>query len=102
MANPKELLWTGPSKNIDGSAFTSDQYGGFEIEVDGKPAVAVSNAWATDYQYRMDLALLELGYGDHSVRMRTVAKGGLVSDWTPALTFRIAPAPLAPTNLRVA
>lgn len=103
MANPTKLSWTGPTKNTDGSDFTADQYAGFELEINGEGAVTVPAAWSTDSRYEMPLSDLQAvqATGDYSLRMRTVAKNGNVSEWSaPAafsMDFRV---PAAPTGLQ--
>lgn len=102
--NHEAIEWTGPTQNEDGSPFTEDQYGGFEIEIDGAPAVAVPNAWAEDRKYSIPMIDVIPELGVHTIRMRTVAKGGEVSEWTPELKFElkeVRPKPLPPANLAV-
>lgn len=101
MVAPTRLLWTAPDVNTDGSPFTREQYGGFEIEVDDQPAVAVPNAWDDDRMYEMDLALLQLPQGQHKARMRTVAANGLVSDWSNSVEFDTRVAPMPPLAFSV-
>lgn len=103
MANPTKLAWSGPLLNVDDTTFTAAQYAGFELEIRRGPEatqVAVPVAWRDDGQYEFPLTNLGIGYGVANVRMRTVAVGGLVSEWTNEVILTLAAPPGPPTNLR--
>jgi hypothetical protein len=103
LANPIELVWTGPSKNTDDTDFTVDQYVGFELEIrrgSAVSAVSVPVGWSVDRQYTFPLADLSVGYGTSELRLRTVGIGG-ASVWTDPITVTLVAAPLPPTALAV-
>lgn len=105
MANPNTLYWTGPDKMTDGSAFTSAEYAGFEIEVSqggSATVIAVPAAWKADHAYSLPLRDLPLGVGPATVRMRTLSVGYGSSDWTNPVSFTLRGPPLPPQNVRVA
>lgn len=103
MANPTKLAWEGPTKYTDGSAFGAADFAGFEISVNGQPAVALPVQWQTTNQYEFDIAALGLSFGTHAVNLRTVAVNGQRSDPSATVTFQLADErrPFPPTNLRV-
>jgi len=103
--NPTKLLWSVPRTNVDGSPFTAAQYAGFEAEIvgpGGTTQVAVPAAWNDAGAYEMPLADLGVGFGASTARLRTLAVGGLMSDWSSAVNITIAAPPPTPQNLRVA
>lgn len=99
--NPTTLSWTQPEQNTDGSPFTADQFAGFEVSLNDQPAFVIPSGWDTDGMYEMPLALLALANGPYSLKMRTVNKLGVASDWTEAVSFVLSPIPKAPFGLRV-
>lgn len=100
MANPVNLEWTGPTTYVDGKPYGQLDHGGYEVELNGNPAVAIPTAWNVANTYTFPIADLPgLKQGDNSVRMRTVAASGQVSDPTAAVTFRYLSVPKAPTNV---
>lgn len=96
----KTLKWVGPTTYTDGSPFGNGDLAGWEIVVDGQPAVNVPAAWHPDNNYEYEL---ELGYGTHTVTVATVASNGSVSEPSAPLTFTIEDdrVPNPPTSLRV-
>lgn len=97
------LSWTGTTTYTDGSTFGSADFAGYELSIDGKPAVVLPVAWQTSNQYSFDMAALGLSYGSHSATLRTVAVNGQRSDPAGPVTFLVVDnrKPAAPTNLRV-
>lgn len=105
MANPTKLTWTGPTTYTDGTPYGAADHAGYEISINGQPAVAVPVAYQVSNQYEFDIALLGVvSYGTYSVTMRTVAANGQRSVPTNPVTFRIDDlrTPNPPTNLAVA
>lgn len=103
MANPKNLSWTAPTQYTDGKPFGQADHGGYEVEVNGQSQFAIPLAWDVDGAYSWPVVDLPgLAQGANSVRMRTVAANGQVSDWTPAVTFEYLSVPFPPTGLAVA
>lgn len=103
MANPTKIAWTGPTKNVDGSNFTAEQYAGFEAVVTGPGGATqfvLPSAWSPTNEYELPMADLGVGYGTSSVKLRTLAVGGLASDWTAPVSFTLRGPPLPPLNLR--
>lgn len=102
MANPI-LQWTGATKYTDGSDFGPADFAGYELSVDGQPAVALPVAWQTNNEYSFDMSVLGLSFGSHSATLRTVAVNGQRSDPAGPVTFLVVDdrKPAAPTNLRV-
>ena len=97
--------WRGPTQNTDGSVFDQSQFRGFELELDGQPAVSVPLGWDTDNQYEFDLRTLQgFSFGDHRLRMRTVNNRGAASDWTAPVSFvhNDERVPMPPLDLAVA
>jgi hypothetical protein len=100
VANPQNISWTGPTTYVDGLPYGEADHGGYELELNGSNAVAVPTAWNTSNQYTLPiLGLPGLKQGDNTVRMRTVAANGQVSDWTGPVTFPYLSVPKAPVNL---
>lgn len=96
------LRWTGPTQYTDGRPFGQADHGGYEIEVNGLPAVAIPTAWNVSNEYSFPTQdLPNLRQGDNTVRMRTVAASGQVSDWSNSATFPFLSTPEAPSNVRV-
>jgi hypothetical protein len=98
-----KLQWTGATRYTDGSPFGAADFAGYELSVDGQPAVALPVSFQTSNEYEFDLNVLGLSYGSHSATLRTVAVNGQRSDPTGPVTFLVVDdrKPAAPTNLRV-
>lgn len=104
MANPTILTWRHDGKNVDESAFTAEQYAGFELELNGQAAVSVPVAFSTEGRYSLPLADLAAVQttGSYNLRMRTVAKSGAVSAWSEGVSFSMDfRVPAAPYGLSV-
>jgi len=82
------LRWTGPTQNTDGSAFDQSQFAGYELDLDGQPAVAVPVGYDTDNQYEFDLRSLSgFSFGTHTARVRVVNRLGNRSDFSNQVSF---------------
>lgn len=79
--------WVGPTENVDGTPFDQTQYAGYELELDGLPAISVPIAWDTDNNYEFDLRVLGLTYGPHTLRLRVVNHLGNRSDYSDEADF---------------
>lgn len=102
MANPTKLSWRAPTENTDGSPFTVEQYAGFELALNEASAVSVPADWETDGTYELPLADFVTQSGTYSLRMRTVAKNGNLSEWSAAVNFELDfRVPGAPTGVSV-
>ena len=98
MANPVNIRWTGPTTYTDGRPYGQVDHGGYELELNGLPAIAVPTAWNVANSYSIPAAgLPNLTQGNNAVRMRTVAANGQVSDWTNPVTFLYLSIPNPPT-----
>lgn len=98
----RNISWTGPTKFTDGKPYGKNEHGGYEIEVNGQPAVAIPLGWETDNTYAFPLKdLPNVKQGDNTARMRTVAANGQVSEWTGAVNFPYASTPFPPAALAV-
>lgn len=98
----KNVTWTGPTQYTDGRPYGQVDHGGYEIEVNGSSVLAIPVAWNTANTYTFPIAdLPNLKQGDNTLRMRTVAANGQVSEWTVAVTFPFLSVPKAPTNVIV-
>lgn len=84
------LQWDGPTKNVDGSVFDQTQFAGYELELDGRPSVAIPVAWDSDNKYDFDLRSVGLTFGQHKARIRVVNKTGKVSDFSNQVEFTYA------------
>lgn len=103
MANPQNITWTGPTTYVDGRPYGQSDHGGYELEINGFPAIAVPTAWSASNAYTLPIAgLPNIKQGDNAIRMRTVAANGQASDYTNVVTFRYLSIPLAPTALAAA
>jgi hypothetical protein len=104
MANPTVLRWNGPTTYTDGSAFGSADLAGFEIQVQGKPAVAVDLEFSSNNQYSFDIKDLGLVPGTYQVTVSTVAKNGRKSNPSPVASFTLVDerVPNPPTSLQAA
>lgn len=101
MANPQNIEWTGPTTYTDGRPYGQADHGGYELEVNGLPAVAVPVGWNVENKYTLPVVdLPNLKQGNNAIRMRTVAANGQVSDWTGVVTFPYLSTPRAPVDLR--
>lgn len=100
MANPRELKWVGTTSYTDGRPYGQADHGGYEVEVNETGLFAVPVGWNVNNTYSFPVADLPgLTQGTNSVRMRTVAANGQVSDWTPSATFQYLSIPQAPQSL---
>jgi hypothetical protein len=106
--NPKTISWTPPTKYVDGSEFGAADFAGYEF---GYRTAGSSEPYTLTVAVplpfgitSLDLAPLSLPQlRDLDFAMRTVAKNGMVSDWTNPLSIRFdARRPLEPSALRVA
>lgn len=109
MANPTVIRWQGPTTWSNGDPFTQADYAGYEVAVNGAPAVALPVQWAPSNQYSLELASLaavEAEEGEirnFTVRIRTVASSGSTSDWSAPLSFSLdLRVPNPPQSLAVA
>lgn len=99
----RTISWVGPTQYVDGTPYGQADHGGYELEINGSLAVAVPVAWQADNTYELPIAGLPgIRQGENSVRMRTVAANGQVSEYTPSVTFQFLSVPQAPTALTVA
>lgn len=96
--------WKQPATMNDGSPFTAAQFAGWELIIDGKPAIAVPLTWNgnPDTEYSFDLSELQLTEAAHKLTMRTLEKDGDVSAMSPEVTFIYKRAPLPPLMSGVA
>lgn len=104
MANPTRLLWTHDHRNDDDSLFGPEQFAGFELEINGAPAVSVPVPYDLDGQYEMLLDHLAAVHatGSYVVRMRVVNRNGVASDFSAPFTFTMDfRRPTAPFGLSV-
>lgn len=100
MANPQNLTWVGPTQYTDGLPYGQVDHGGYEVEVNGSGLFAVPVGWNVANTYEFPVRDLPgLKQGTNSVRMRTVAANGQVSDWTGVVTFPYVSVPLPPQSL---
>ncbi len=97
-----DFTWTQPLVNTDGSVFDETQFNGYEIEVDGAPAVSIPAAWAADGEYTFPVASVVTSSGAHSARIRVGNTDGTFSDYSNSASFSITRTPEAPTNFSVA
>lgn len=102
MANPTKLKWVGPTTYTDGSSFGEADLAGFQITVDGNPAVNVPMAYTATNAYEFDIADLSLAYGTHTVTVATVARNGGVSVQSNPATIVLVDerVPNPPTSLQ--
>lgn len=97
-----DITWTGPATYTDGLPYGQADHGGYELEVNGLNGIAIPVAWNVQNVYTYPtLSLPNLRQGTNTLRLRTVAANGQVSDWTGAVTFPLLSTPKAPTNVSV-
>ena len=100
MANPINMEWTGPTEYVDGKPYGQADHGGYDVEVNGAVAFSVPVAWNAANVYTFPIVNLPgLKQGSNTVRLRTVAANGAVSEFTPPVNFTYASVPRAPTSL---
>jgi hypothetical protein len=87
--NPQKLTWTHNGKNTDGSAFDATMFNGWEGELDGVPALSIPIGWNTGGTFEFPLGSLALANGNHTLRLRLLAKNGVASDYSNAATFTV-------------
>jgi hypothetical protein len=99
----KKITITHDMKNTDGSAWTAAQFAGFEISIDGKPAVALPAQFSAGGVFEFDAVALgiTLPEGQHSATARAVDKDGDRSDPTPAVVWVEKVIPTVPKTLAV-
>lgn len=96
----RDLNWTGTTQYTDGKPYTQADHGGYEVEVNGVTGIAVPVAWETNNLYTFPIKdLPNIRQGANTVRMRTVAANGTMSEYTPLVTFTYLSVPQVPTNL---
>jgi hypothetical protein len=102
MANPTHFTWTQPLVDQGGVLFTQARYNGYEIEINGAPAVSIPVGWDSDGEYSFPIADAVPGYGLFSARIRVLSKDEGPSGFSNAATFVIAAPPVEPQNFSVA
>lgn len=96
----RDLTWTGTTQYTDGKPYGAADHGGYEVEINGVTGVAVPVAWEVNNRYTFPLKdLPNVRQGANTVRMRTVAKNGTASEYTPLVPFTYLSVPQAPTAL---
>jgi len=105
--NPQRLIWTGPTKNVDGSAITyeidyevgfSDEQGAFQ------PYMVVVGSLREDGQFVAQISDMALDDGVKVLAMRAIRRDlpALRSAWSRPVEFEIARSePDAPFNVAV-
>ena len=101
-----KIFWTAPTKNVDGTDFTEEQYLGFTLyflNADGSEASSVSipAAWQVSGQYEYPIADLGLAPGTYRIAMTVTNKDNMESDKTGPVEFTLVAKPMPPTNLIV-
>lgn len=88
--NPLNLAWQHANKFTDGSALGAAQYVGTELSLDGKAAVSIPVAWATDGHYTFPVASVgALTNATHTWAIRVVASNGTKSGLVTGPAFDI-------------
>lgn len=100
--NPSTIGWSHDGKNTDGSGFDPARFGGWQLDINGQPAISVPIGWETDNQYEAPIAALKLAEGDYRATLRLVTKDGISSASSNAVDFEIRKVPNAPLVLAVA
>lgn len=102
MANPTKLNWTNPTTRVDGTPYTQADNAGYEIRLDGGSAVSIPLAFGTQFDLASLASYQSLPFGNHTVEIRAVSKGGLSSAFSQAATFpKVESAPNSPTAVSV-
>ena len=100
--NPHILSWENPTQDTDGNAYGQADNAGYTIMLDDEPAISVPLAWGTQFDLDTLSAFNSLKSGQHTAALAVVSKGGVSSAYSSPVTFPVLPAPMAPTNLRLA
>lgn len=88
--NPTVLSWQHSNKNTDGSAFTSAQYAGTDVSVDGGAAVALTVPYAADGHYQIPVtAIGALGTGTHTFAVDVKHVNGNKSAFSAPFAFDV-------------
>lgn len=68
--NPETISWTHGGKNTDGSDFNPSKFGGWQLDLNGQPAMSVPLGWESDGSYQFPIADLELPEGDYRASLQ--------------------------------
>lgn len=96
------LTWQNPAAYTDGSAYGQADNAGYTLQIDGQGAVSIPVAWGTSFDLATLAAYQALKRGKHTASLAAVSKEGLASDFSTPVTFPVAVAPMAPSNLAMA
>lgn len=102
MPNPVNLSWRQPLTNEDNSPFDASQFGGYELEINQQPAVAIPIAWNDSGVYQFPIALLELPAGNYTLRLRVVNRDAEASAWSNPASFALVRVPRSPFDFSAA
>lgn len=97
-----KIKWANPTAREDGTPYGQNDNAGYEITIDGTPAVAIPTAWATEFELNTLDIVQGLKHGNHTAALAVVDKGGLKSGNSNAVTFPKSSKPGAPTGLALA
>lgn len=104
--NPTTLRWTAPTENTDGTPIEKPlDYELGKLQTDGTflPRLVVIGTLQTDGTYAAPLSDMSFSFGEHTIALRAKYQDrpDLVSEWSTAVTFEVAPIPNPPTALAV-
>lgn len=100
--NPHVFSWTNPTEYTDGSAYTQADNAGYQLILDGAPAVGIPLAWGTSFDASTLAAYQALKRGSHTAALQVVDTAGEASAPSNSVTFQIEVPPNPPTNLAIA
>lgn len=100
--NPHVISWVNPTQNTDGSALAATGIAGYELSIDGAPAVGLPlTAEATSFDMSTLASFDALKSGAHSVTLAVVSTAGAVGAPSTAASFSLNPVPGQPTGVAV-
>jgi|GEM_PF-4143833 hypothetical protein len=99
--NPTTLKWRHDGKYADGTPIAPEDFGRWEIELNGEHVFSIPVGWDQDGDYETPIADMDLKEGEYTLRMRLVTARGVESPWSSATHFVIGRVPAAPFDLAV-
>lgn len=95
------IRWNQANTYTNGAPFGVAEFGGYELQINGQPAVSIPVGYDADGEYEFLFDSLGRPPGRYTIALRVVDKAGTASEFSEAVVFDFAVAPSRPTNLSV-
>lgn len=96
------MSWTNPTADTDGNAYGQADNAGYEVAIDGQPAVSVPLQFGTSFDLGTLASVDVLKAGPHTAALALTSKSGVTGAFSAPVTFSHNATPQAPTNVTVA